>query len=168
MAEPFLPGAARWGDGVRTALGATLGAAVLVGGFLGGSALGNTTAPSRTAAPVSPQAWIDAPLDASSIPDEPYMIIAHGTSAEGVTAFEFSVDGVVVEPSLQDLRHTSDSLSYVMTMWTPPGRGMYELTMRAFDGVHGPTASVTVWVGDPPPAAPADERPGCNDHHPAP
>lgn len=102
-----------------------------------------------------PQAWVDAPIDGSELPLAPYEVVAHASSPNGVASFEFSVNGVVENPTLVNPDQLDQTLAYVMFMWTPPAPGTYRLSVRAADasGGYGPAAQafVTVGRGEAPP-----------------
>ncbi len=108
-----------------------------------------------------PQAWVDAPLDGSELPLAPYEVVAHASSPNGIASFEFSVNGVVVNPALVNPDQPGQTLAYVMFEWTPPAPGTYRLSVRAADanGRFGPPAGafVTVGRGDAPPGPTATE-----------
>jgi hypothetical protein len=43
-----------------------------------------------------PQAWIDSPLDGSSLALAPLELVAHGSDPGGIITIEFSIDGASV------------------------------------------------------------------------
>jgi hypothetical protein len=81
------------------------------------------------------QTWIDAPLNNSAIPLQPYKLVFHGASFVGVTEFEIQVNGVGIAtvPPIS----TSSGGSQMGTLflgeynWTPPAPGTYLIKVRA-------------------------------------
>jgi hypothetical protein len=82
-----------------------------------------------------PHAWIDAPLDNSSLPAAPYTVVFHGTDPDGVAEGELAVDGTV-EASLPNPEPGS-RLAAFQVEWIPPGPGEYLLSVRARNGQGG-------------------------------
>ena len=77
-----------------------------------------------------PHAWIDAPLDGSTIPlGEPYEIIFHIASLNGVTQGEVNINGEMLATLPNPLGNKSPAT--LRQMWTPERPGTYTLTMRA-------------------------------------
>ena len=79
---------------------------------------------------VVPHAWIDAPLDGSTIPlSEPYEIIFHIASLNGVTQGEVNINGEMLATLPNPLGNKS--LATLRQIWTPERPGTYTLTVRA-------------------------------------
>ncbi len=76
------------------------------------------------------KAWIDAPLDGSTIPLAPYEVVSHGTDPGGISQVELSINGGVFKTDSAP-GHT---LVTMRQMWTPPGPGNYTLMVRAQAG----------------------------------
>jgi hypothetical protein len=95
---------------------------------------------------VGSHAWIDAPLDGSTIPLAPYTVVMHASDIAGVAQFELSVNGAVAAtiPAV-DVSATFAVAQYV---WQPPAPGNYALAVRAQNdpGEWGSAASALVTV----------------------
>ena len=102
----------------------------------------------QNAPAAGPQAWVDAPLNGSTIPLAPYQIIAHGAFASGISQFELTITGqgpqIIPAPADQ----AGQTLVYINQMWTPPAPGVYLIQVRAAgpDGGYGPQAEAQVMV----------------------
>jgi len=83
----------------------------------------------------SPLAWIDAPLDGSTLPLAPVEVRAHGADPSGVSQFEFSVDGSVV--GTWPAPGAASSLTMIVQTWDPPAPGAYTLRVRVQNGSGG-------------------------------
>ena len=79
--------------------------------------------------PAVPRAWIDAPLDGSTIPLEPYEVVFHIANLNGVNRGELSVNGAVI-PSLKN-PGGSEPLATLRHVWTPDRPGTYTLKVRS-------------------------------------
>ena len=110
---------------------------------------------------IGPQAWIDAPLDGMTIPLASYEVVAHASSSNGVASFEFSVNGIVENPTIVNPGQVGQMLAYFMYEWTPPAPGTYLLSVRGFDsnGEPGPSAEARVVVEGEVPAEEPEEEP---------
>lgn len=89
------------------------------------------------------QAWIDAPLNGSTIPFAPYEIILHAYDPAGVTQVELSANG-----NLLATLPNSNPGQLLVTLnypWTPAAPGNYTLGARA-QGKSGMWGSETVAV----------------------
>ena len=109
--------------------------------------------------PAGPAAWIDAPLDYSSLPQAEYDVISHASDPAGVSAFELSVDGKVVSTDAVGADQAGGSLAHIQQPWQPSAPGIHLLAVRARNaqGSYGPYAYAHVNVGNPtatPPATP--------------
>ena len=99
-----------------------------------------------TPTPVA-QAWIDRPLDGSSVEVGDVQLIAHATDPDGLAEVVLTIDG--------DEVHTADGggeeLVTVETTWTPPGPGAFVLMVVGTDdsGHDGEAATATFTVGEP-------------------
>ncbi|HTX80519.1 MAG TPA: hypothetical protein VMC62_12665 [Longilinea sp.] len=102
----------------------------------------------------SPQAWIDAPLDGSTIPPAPYQVVFHGSDPGTVVQGELSVNDKV-QASLVNT-DTSSHLVVFRVDWNPPSPGKYTLKVRALDGSNTwsnyAVANVTVSENTPTPS----------------
>jgi len=92
------------------------------------------------------QAWIDAPLDESVLPLEPYEIVAHASDPQAISSLEIQVNGEELaslsNPDAEEL------LALFEQVWVPPGPGEYQIDVKAQNaaGEWSDTASVTVRV----------------------
>lgn len=97
-----------------------------------------------TPAASSPQAWIDAPLEGSSLPLGPIDVLAHGADPGGVSQMELTINGRPEgSPSLPE---GGTSLVHVTWNWDPPGPGSYMLQVRSRDlaGTWSPPAQARI------------------------
>ncbi|MEJ2412442.1 MAG: Ig-like domain-containing protein [Anaerolineales bacterium] len=85
-------------------------------------------APSSTAL----SAWIDAPLDGSTIPLAAYQIVAHSSDPSQITKIEISVDGEILD--LIENPNPADLLLPAQVDWTPPSPGTYTIQARGQNG----------------------------------
>jgi len=94
-----------------------------------------------------PQAWIDAPLNESYLPLEPYEIVYHISDQESIARGELSINGQVVDSPANP--NTSKKLATLKYFWTPTEPGTYLLCVRAqgTDGTWGPEAQSVVYIG---------------------
>jgi uncharacterized protein YraI len=116
---------------------ASLVAAIVIslGGFLASCAPGGP----------GPQAWIDIPLDNTTLTVETLNIAAHASDADGVAGFEFYVDDQKIQAaSTQGHRQ----LEAMQVAWTPPGPGTYRIGVRAISttGTTGALAASQVTI----------------------
>lgn len=92
------------------------------------------------------QAWIDAPLDESVLPLEPYEIVAHASDPQAITSLLIQVNGEELaslsNPDPEEL------LALFKQVWVPPGPGEYQIDAKAQNaaGVWSQTATVIVRV----------------------
>jgi hypothetical protein len=95
-----------------------------------------------------PQAWIDTPLDGSSLPLAPIEFVAHGSDPAGIARIEFSINDSLVGGV--DEASSGVSLETARQPWTPPAAGTYTLAVRAQNrgGAWSGTISVTFRVGE--------------------
>ena len=116
-----------------------------------GSLLLASCGPNRPASDMDtesgPKVWFDAPLPNSVFfPPNPISVVMHASDVQGVTIFEFSVDGKVMAeiPS----PNTSDSLVTLTYEWHPPDPGKYLMTVRAKNntGTWSPYAETVVII----------------------
>jgi hypothetical protein len=104
---------------------------------------------SLTTASSGPQAWIDAPLDGSTIPWAPYEIVAHG-GGSNISALEIRINGEIVfslsNPSSDEPLITSNYT------WQPlePGRYLLQARTQNSAGIYSDYAEATVFVGEKP------------------
>ena len=120
----------------------------------------------------NPLAWIDRPLDGSTLPLQPFEVMAHASDPNGVSQFETSIDflpnwqgdsaGAAVSASDQGaitaclLAHVNPpgirvGLSLSNFTCTPDQAGYYLVRVRAMNsaGVWGDYAAVAVHIGVP-------------------
>ena len=97
-----------------------------------------------------PLTWIDAPLSGETLPLEPYEVVSHANSSQGVTSFELSVNGQVYSSDEVPADQYGQPLAHVRQDWEPPAPGTYLLSVRALDteGGFGQAAEVEVSVGE--------------------
>jgi hypothetical protein len=111
-------------------------------------------------AQAGPQAWIDAPLDGSSLPLAPLEVISHAADLAGIAQVELSVNGAVI--NTMPVKNTGETLVTVTQEWTPANPGNYTLQVRAQNapGVWGGYAQAVVTIGGeitPPPPSSTEE-----------
>jgi hypothetical protein len=106
----------------------------------------------------SVQAWIDAPLDGSTIPlATPYEIVLHAYDPASVTQVELKANGSLLAAIPNT--NTGQLLTTLKYLWTPAEPGNYTLSARAqsSDGLWGSETTVVVTVAGSivPPVVPA-------------
>jgi SH3-like domain-containing protein len=106
-----------------------------------------------------PAAWIDAPLDGSSLPLAETQVTSHASDPSGITGFELSVDGNVFHTDPVSADQAGNTIAHISQAWLPDKAGVYMLSIRAANkaGVYGPYAYARVTVGrvtDTPAASP--------------
>lgn len=113
-----------------------------------------------TASAPGPRAWIDFPLDGSTVELAPVVVYSHASDPAGVAELELYIDGAVVRV---DAANSGDpSLAAFEQVWTPPGNGEYVLQVRAKNsaGNYGSRSNlVHLTIGDvvaDDPAVPAE------------
>ncbi len=97
----------------------------------------------------SPQAWVDAPLNNSTLPLAPYEIVFHITDQQEVTQGELSINNQVVA-SLPNPQ-AGKKLATLKYAWNPSAPGEYLLGVRAqgSSGNWGPLTTSKVFIGEP-------------------
>jgi hypothetical protein len=85
--------------------------------------------PTQVGPPAGPQAWIDTPLDGSSLPLAPVRVVAHGADASGVSQLELVVNGL--SQGRQAPQEADQALGLTTWTWEPPDPGLYLLEVRA-------------------------------------
>ena len=95
-----------------------------------------------------PQAWIDAPLNESYLPLDPYEIVYHISGQEGIAQGELSINNQVIES--QPNPDSSKKLATLKYLWNPTEPGTYLLSVRAQDtaGSWGPEFQSVVYIGE--------------------
>ncbi|HZY43837.1 MAG TPA: Ig-like domain-containing protein, partial [Anaerolineae bacterium] len=83
----------------------------------------------QSTASIGTLAWIDAPLNGSTLPLGPINIVSHSSDATGITQVELSVNGTVVK--IDQNQDASQHLVVMNQMWTPTASGNYQLFVRA-------------------------------------
>lgn len=100
----------------------------------------------------APQAWIDAPLDGSTLPLAPYDIVFHAFAQGNPAAVELTINGqqVSLDPISFD-----QPLVTVHYQWSPMQPGSYIITARAQDqkGVWSSAHTHTVSIGSASPTS---------------
>jgi hypothetical protein len=80
------------------------------------------------------QTWIDAPLQNSTLPLQPYKLVFHGASSVGITEFELRINGLVIAEELpisSSFGGQEGTLYLGEYQWTPPAPGTYLISVRA-------------------------------------
>lgn len=100
--------------------------------------------------PIGPGAWIDAPLDGSTIPLAPYSVVSHASDPGGMSTFELKVNGQVVSTDPVEGDQAGQTIAHISQPWLPPAPGTYLLEVRAANGngEYGASAFTHVQVGD--------------------
>jgi hypothetical protein len=100
-------------------------------------------APSSTQGPA---AWIDQPLDGSTLPLGPQELTAHASDADGVTSLEFYVDGTLLVRTPAG----GGVLEHATAGWNPGKAGVYAVSVKAEDsqGNVGAETTAVVTVGE--------------------
>ena len=90
--------------------------------------------------------WIDAPLDGSSIPLEPYKIVMHGLITN-LHQYEISINGIEdgFAPPLQNYPGNTNWITYGEYFWTPPAPGLYTISVK----IVGASSEAPNWSGTP-------------------
>ena len=104
-----------------------------------------------------PQAWIDIPLDNTTLPLETLNIMAHASDADGVASFEFYVnDQVILSPATIEHKR----LESMQIQWTPPGPGTYMIGARgiSISGIAGGLATSLVTISGNVTLTPTEEQ----------
>ncbi len=96
-----------------------------------------------------PAAWIDAPLDGSSLPLAEAQVTSHASDPSGITAFELSVNENVFHTDPVSSDQAGNTIAHISQAWLPAKAGVYMLSVRAANkaGVFGPYAYAKVTVG---------------------
>lgn len=100
---------------------------------------------------LGPQTWIDAPLDGAMLADAPYLVVAHATHPDGMSALVLLVNGVEEGQVQVGPDQTGQTLVEGSWEWDPAGPGFYTLEAYALapDGTAGPSAVANVTVPGP-------------------
>lgn len=111
---------------------------------LAGLTVACSSTPSTLGPAAGPRSWIDTPLDGSTWPPSPVMVISHSADPLRVVQVELSVNGQVAQVSPNP--ETGETLALTKQQWTPPGPGNYVLKVRAQNstGVWGEYAQAVV------------------------
>lgn len=114
-----------------------------------GTACAGIATPPENQLAFGPSTWIDAPLDGSTIPLAEFTVISHASDADGISAFELSVNGQVISVDLVEANQQALAIAHISQAWLPPVPGTYLLGMRAANtnGEYGPIAFAKVSVG---------------------
>lgn len=91
-----------------------------------------------------PQAWLDWPLDNTTVPLAPLTIQAHASDEDGVAHFELFANNT----PLFTVNSDGKRLGEAVVEWTPPGPGIYTIRVHAVDsgGNVGSDATAIVTV----------------------
>jgi hypothetical protein len=100
--------------------------------------------------PGGPGAWIDAPLDGSTIPLAPYDVVVHASDTSGISAFELKINGQIVGTDAVEGDQAGQTLAHISHDWLPAAPGTYLLEVRAANGsgAYGPSAFAKIYVGN--------------------
>lgn len=100
----------------------------------------------------SPQAWIDAPLNGTTLPLGVVEIVSHAASASGIAQVELIVNGVVIRTDANP--NTGETLSLARQTWLPNTGGTYQVSVRAQtpQGEWSAPASITITILEEPTA----------------
>ena len=92
-----------------------------------------------------PQSWIDRPLNQTHHPMEPVVIMAHSSSANGVTSFQFTIDGESIDQESVD----GSRLEKAEIEWVPEEPGVYTVGASATDknGNTGSEVTSVIYIG---------------------
>ena len=92
-----------------------------------------------------PQSWIDRPLNQTHHPMEPVVIMAHSSSANGVTSFQFTIDG----ESIDQMSVGGSRLEKAEIEWVPEEPGVYTVGASATDknGTTGSEVTSVIYIG---------------------
>ncbi len=114
------------------------------------TACAGVVAPSEDQLATGPGAWIDAPLDGSTIPLAEYEVISHANDASGISTFELSVNGEVISVDVVEADQQGLAIAHIGQAWVPAAPGSYLLAVRAANsnGDYGPQAFAQVDVGE--------------------
>lgn len=99
-----------------------------------------------------PQAWLDRPLNNSTVPLAPLTIQAHASDEDGVAQIEFFAN----DTPLFTVDTEGKRLGEAIVQWSPPGPGTYLITAQAVDkgGNRGALATSRVTVSGGPTPTP--------------
>ena len=75
----------------------------------------------------SPVAWIDRPLDGTTVPLAPLILQAHAVDANGVAKIEFLVSNSLIS----GVATGGGRMEEASIEWTPPEPGVYIINVRA-------------------------------------
>ncbi|MCX7753728.1 MAG: Ig-like domain-containing protein [Anaerolineales bacterium] len=89
------------------------------------AAAGLPALPAQTA----PQAWIDAPLNGTTLPLGAVEIFSHAASSSGIARVELSVNGAVIRTDTNP--NPAETLSLARQTWLPTAGGTYQVSVRA-------------------------------------
>ena len=94
-----------------------------------------------------PRAWIDSPLDGSTLPLEPVVVRSHAASDSGTRSAILYVNGSQV--STDNVTDPNAPLVEISQVWVPSAAGDYEIYVIALDaaGNQGRSNPVRVHIG---------------------
>lgn len=97
------------------------------------------------------QMWIDAPLQQANIPLAPYNIVFHGTSSDGISAFEVRINGesIAIVPAAPSSSGGAKSTTLYLGefLWTPLAPGTYLIkVLSGSNGEFSSSAQVQVTI----------------------
>ncbi len=118
---------------------------ILTIGFIFSLLLASCNIP--TAAGAGPRAWIDKPLNGSTLPLGPVVVISHAASDSGTTSVTLLVNGAQVRTD--NATDPSNPLVEISQVWLPNAPGDYMLQVIAVDsqGDEGNSSMVRVRIG---------------------
>ncbi|MCJ7435770.1 MAG: Ig-like domain-containing protein [Anaerolineales bacterium] len=103
-----------------------------------------------------PQAWVDTPLDNTTVPLAPLTLMAHASDSNGVASIEFYAnDQLLVSAGAGGAR-----LGRAQYEWTPPGPGTYMIGARGISngGTTGALATSLVTISGNVTLTPTEEQ----------
>lgn len=100
----------------------------------------------------SPQAWIDSPLNGTTLPPGEVEIVSHAASSSGIAQVELSVNGAVIRTDTNP--NPAETLSLARQTWLPTAGGTYQVSVRAQNrnGEWSAPASITITILEQPTA----------------
>lgn len=107
----------------------------------------------------SPQAWIDSPLNGTTLPLGDVEIISHAASSSGIAQVELSVNGAVIRTDSNP--QPGQTLSLARQIWRPTAGGTYQVSVRAQStgGEWSAPASITLTILEQPTVTPTATPP---------
>ena len=107
---------------------------------------------------VQPMAWIDAPLNESRLPMEPYEIVFHVSGSQVILKGEISLDDNVI--AFLDMPDSTENLTTWKYTWVPESAGKHIIRVRGqnTEGIWSNQHSAVVYIeGETPTFTPTTE-----------